>query len=972
MRTLLLCLIACFPLLLKAQNTIGFPEIINYTKQQFNGGSQTWDIQMDEKGMAYCANNDGLLTFNGKYWKLYPIPNGTRMRSVLIDKDGRIYIGAQDELGYFFPDEHGQLKYTSLKPLIPQKERQFADIWNIVMYNGSVFFRAFNKIFQLKDGTIRTYNAPEEWRFLCKTEHGLYAQEMRGGLLKFNTGSNSWETACKDFADKNMLVTSILYERNDTLLVTTLKNGIFYLHNQKLIAKPTEADAVFFSSRIYSAIALQDDQLAIGTTSEGCYLLDARGRIIQVFSVQEGLQNNNVLKIFSDNNRNLWLGLDNGIDLVRYNTAVKHIYPDKKNLFSSYAIRIFNNRLYVGTSGGLYCAPLNNEEHDLSFTKSSFSFVTGTKGQVWNLSEVNEQLLMGHHEGTFEVEGDVAKPILKDVGSWQYVPLSSINPSPSVLLGSYNGLRLMHFSGTKFTNARHLLGLFESLRFIALDNDNVIWCSHPYRGVYKVTIKGDSVVDSKLYGQKEGLPSDLNNFVFRIKSRMIVATDAGLYEYDETNDKFRPSPSLFNILNAIPIKFVTEDNSGNIWFVNNKRVGIIDFQKPTNDKPYSIIYFSELNGKIVGGFESIYPYNAENVFVGAEKGIYHINYKKYIKSGHALTVLIGEVKATGDKKDSLVFGGYFANADKILPEQSDKNIIRLSHRYNNFHFEFASTSYEQENNIEYSFQLQGFDKTWSEWTQKTEKEYTNLPPGHYTFIVKARNNLSTESAPVKYAFEILPPWYQSIPAICIYVLLLVGFILFMMRKQKEKFIDQKLKHQKEQEKLRYLHQLEIDRNEKELIKLQNEKLETEVQFKNKELASATMHLVERGKVLSRIKEELLQSVKKIDSPAQAANFKRVLRLLDEAENNEEDWEHFATHFDQVHNNFLDLLKNKFPQLTNTDLKLCAYLRMNLTSKEIAQLMNISVRGVEISRYRLRKKLNLTGDITLYDFLLSVK
>ncbi|MFT3824769.1 MAG: triple tyrosine motif-containing protein [Chitinophagaceae bacterium] len=968
MRKLSLCLLVCLPAILNGQNTIGFPEIINYTKQQFNGGNQTWDIQMDEKGIVYCANNDGLLTFNGKYWKLYPIPNGTRMRSVQIDKDGKIYVGAQDELGYFFPDDQGQLKYTSLKPLIPLKERQFADIWNIVLYDGSVFFRAFNKIFQLKDGTIRTYNATEEWRFLCKTSKGLYAQEMKGGLLKFN--NDSWEPACKEFADRNMLVTSILYERNDTLLVTTLKNGIFYLHNHKLIPKPTEADNVFFNSRIYSANILQDDQLAIGTTSEGCYILNKEGRIIQVFSVQEGLQNSNVLKIFSDSDQNLWLALDNGIDLIRYNTAVKHIYPDKKNLFSSYAIRIFNGRLYVGTSDGLYNASLNNAEHDLSFVKSNFAFVSGTKGQVWNLSEINQRLLMGHHEGTFEVQGAAARPVLEGIGSWLYAPLSSINPSPSILMGSYNGLRVLHFANNNFTTAKHLQGLFESLRFMAIDNDNVIWCSHPYRGVYKITLKGDTAVDWKLYTQANGLPSDLNNSVFRIKSRMVVATDSGLYEYDDTTDKFRHS-SLHDILGAVPIKYVTEDNSGNIWFVSNKKAGIIDFQKPANNKPYSIIYFSELNGKMVGGFECIYPYNSENVFVGAEKGIYHINYKKYIRSGHALTVLIGEVKATGDGgKDSLVFGGYFAGNSKMLAEQDQKNAVRLSDAYNNFHFEFASTSYEQENNIEFSYQLQGFDRTWSEWTQKTEKEYTNLPPGHYTFIVKARNNLGIESAPVKYSFEILPPWYQSIPAICIYVLLLTGCIVYLMRRQKEKFIAQKIKHEKEQEKLRYLHQLEIDRNEKELIKLQNEKLETEVQFKNKELASATMHLVERGKVLARIKEELVQSVKKLESPTNTAQFKRVMRLLDEAENNEEDWEHFSTHFDQVHNNFLDTLKNKFPQLTNTDLKLCAYLRMNLTSKEIAQLMNISVRGVEISRYRLRKKLNLTGDVTLFDFLLQ--
>jgi DNA-binding CsgD family transcriptional regulator len=69
----------------------------------------------------------------------------------------------------------------------------------------------------------------------------------------------------------------------------------------------------------------------------------------------------------------------------------------------------------------------------------------------------------------------------------------------------------------------------------------------------------------------------------------------------------------------------------------------------------------------------------------------------------------------------------------------------------------------------------------------------------------------------------------------------------------------------------------------------------------------------------------------------------------------------------VHTNFLEDLKVAFPQLTANDLKLSAYLKMNLSTKEIAQLMKISPRGVEISRYRLRKKLQVPGEVRLFQF-----
>lgn len=97
----------------------------------------------------------------------------------------------------------------------------------------------------------------------------------------------------------------------------------------------------------------------------------------------------------------------------------------------------------------------------------------------------------------------------------------------------------------------------------------------------------------------------------------------------------------------------------------------------------------------------------------------------------------------------------------------------------------------------------------------------------------------------------------------------------------------------------------------------------------------------------------------------------MLKALNEDEKMDEDWEHFAQHFDKVHSDFVYTLKEKFPSITANELKLSAYLRMNLSTKEIAQLMNISVRGVEISGYRLRKKLGISSEVNLFNFLMNL-
>jgi DNA-binding CsgD family transcriptional regulator len=359
------------------------------------------------------------------------------------------------------------------------------------------------------------------------------------------------------------------------------------------------------------------------------------------------------------------------------------------------------------------------------------------------------------------------------------------------------------------------------------------------------------------------------------------------------------------------------------------------------------------------------------VFVGFDKGFFHLNYDHYLQSSPHLSALIGQVRATATgKKDSVLFGGFFTDGKNVTTAQSGA-AVSMPNSWNSFHFEYSSTLYEQQNNTSYSYQLVGFDKGWSNWTAKTEKDYTNLPAGTYTFQVKARNNLGNESTPAAFTFSVDPAWYQTIWAWLGYLFILCCIGFGVSRFQRRKFGLQQQKYEEEQKKLRYLHQLELDSNDRQIVQLKNEKLEAEVNFKNKELASVTMHLVQRGKLLSSIKDELIRLQRTVETPSGAQEFKKVIRMLGDDENNDEDWEHFAIHFDQVHSNFLTNLKGKYPTLTSTDQKLCAYLRMNLSSKEIAQLMNISLRGVEISRYRLRKKLQVPTEVNLYDYFIQL-
>ena len=172
-----------------AQNTIGLPEIINYTKQAYNAGTQNWDIRQGRNGILYFGNNEGLVSFDGTFWNLYPLPNRTILRSIEISKDQKIYTGGQSEFGYFAPDKNGFLVYHSLLNLIPARDRSFDDVWNICFYGNEIFFRTNKRIFQLSNNKITVHPTRSEWRFIGTCNNMLIAEDHENGALVYQNGT---------------------------------------------------------------------------------------------------------------------------------------------------------------------------------------------------------------------------------------------------------------------------------------------------------------------------------------------------------------------------------------------------------------------------------------------------------------------------------------------------------------------------------------------------------------------------------------------------------------------------------------------------------------------------------------------------------------------------------------------------------------------------------------------------------------
>ncbi len=288
----------------------------------------------------------------------------------------------------------------------------------------------------------------------------------------------------------------------------------------------------------------------------------------------------------------------------------------------------------------------------------------------------------------------------------------------------------------------------------------------------------------------------------------------------------------------------------------------------------------------------------------------------------------------------------------------------FTHDENNISISYSVPEYNKYINAEYKYLLEGFQEEWSEWSAKSTINFKNLPSGYYTFKVKSKIANSESENTAVYNFRIKKPWYATIFALLCYFVIGCIAANYIHKTYKKHYQKQQEKLIEENNLLLEIQQLE---NEQQLMKLRNEQLSQDFEAKNKELAVSTMSLLKKDELLTLIKEDLKGST----AEGGINNIKSVISTITRNISEDKSWNVFKEAFDTADKDFLKKVKLAHPSLTPNDLRLCAYLRLNLTSKEIAPLINISVRSVEIKRYRLRKKIELTHEQGLIEYILSI-
>ena len=912
------------------------PPIINYNSTNYGAGNQNWMITQDAKHFVFFANNDGLLEYNGATWTLYPSPNESIIRSVKVIGN-RIYTGSYMEFGFWTRQANGQLKYESLSKKINNKIKIDEQFWSIINYDQWIIFQSFSSIyiFDSKTNSFNIISSKNNISKIFKTNNSIYFQTNNNGLLEIENGKS--KKVCNDAVLlKNIIVN--IFAIDDGLLIQTQNNGFYKLINRVLSKFITIFDMQLLSNSIYCSQKLSDGGFAFGTVSNGIFIVTNDWKLKYHITQNIGLSNNTALSLFEDTDKNLWVGLDNGINCINLKSPVKSYADTTGMLGTVYASLLHDGKLYIGTNQGLFYKNYNTAE--------AFTFIDGTKGQVWSLFEYENTVFCGHNLGSFILENGIARKIFDQSGTWKFETIP--NHKDLLIQGNYFGFSILEKINNQWVFKNKVSGFDYSSKFFEINKNLEVYVCHEYKGILRLQLDNNLKIANNVFAYnspKKGKNACLAKF----NNSIYYAYKEGIFKLDEKSKLFVKDSILSKIFDNNEYKSgkLMVDKSNKLWLFSKNYINYFSLSKlGTNLKQNAIPISATLTNSLLG-YENINQLSNSVYLIGTTDGYYTLNISDLSFKNHSVSI---SNIAVNKINENIEYFPISVNGD-------------FSYDQNNITFSYTVPEYNKYINAEYQYLLKDVQDQWSEWSAKSTVNFKNLTPGAYVFKVKAKIANSAPENTVEYLFTISKPWYETFLALfCYLILFLIG--INYIHKAYEKY------YQKQQDKLIDENNLLLEIKELEseqiLMKVKNEQLSQDVDNKSRELAVSTMSLIKKDELLALIKEDL-----KSTTDDGSKNIKSVISNITKNITTDKSWNVFKEAFDNADKDFLKKVKLAHQSLTPNDLRLCAYLRLNLSSKEVAPLINISVRSVEIKRYRLRKKMNLLHEQGLVEYILSI-
>jgi serine phosphatase RsbU (regulator of sigma subunit) len=772
----------CFSQLLNSFSQQSNYEISYYSARDYGKGHEAanWACVQDKDGVLYFGNAGGLLQYDGINWNFISIKQqSVWVKSLAVSYENIIYVGAQNEFGYLAPDASGKLSYVSLSDKLDKNHKLFSDIIRVWTWKNKVAFQSEEAIFLFSNNELTSILPETSFHISFLVNDELFVRQREIGIMKLVDNKLQLIEGSSFF--KNSGIFSVLQSSDkDKFIVITRKDGFWLVDKNSFHASQIKTDnsELFNLSEIYGAIRLRDGKIALNTLSNGIIITDEHFKIIKYINKNNGLKVNGVLSLIQDYQENIWASLDNGIAQVHYSSPISVFGPASGVSGNISAIAKCNGKLFVGSTHGLFI-----QEENSSLMSSAFTPFPYFTKEIRNFYQMGSSLLTGTQYGLFEINNEKIKKINDAVVSALYFS----EKLKLLFVAEKKGLVIYQQSG-ELIKIKEIPEITEEIiRFEEEDNraGTTIWMGTALQGIVrlKFTSLSNYVVDK--YNSSDGLIN--NNWIFplKINNKIVFSQHTGLMQFvDEESLKKQLPDSLKN---------KPEFNRGyfDYYYIDSvkERMGIPFYAvEDTKDRIYANLdgdlgYYDKSSSLSwitapfcladIGKANVFFHENSGICWIGGDDGLMRFDERKIKNYSVDFNTILTLVTCTGD---SVLFSGYAENTYNLEhKKQTAKNPV-LNYNLNTLSFHFAAPFFEGQEKMLYSYTLTGQNKIYSPWRLDNKVVFTNLLEGSYIFKVKAKNAYGHMSSESTFVFTILPPWYRSIWAVILYMVLFLLFV----------------------------------------------------------------------------------------------------------------------------------------------------------------------------------------------------
>lgn len=931
---------------------LGNPFIQNFSKNEIKKDAKVFDISQSKNGEMYFATAGALLEFDGFRWLSYTAKQESDLRAVLYMDDQHIYTSGHGGFGFWSKNSRGILVYTSLFFKHPTKTAPLLPIfYNIVEVNGAIFFQSFQQIYSYSPTTrkLTIITALKGFNSMFSSNNRAFVQDVSIGLLEI---INSKKEIIKGTQMISFDIIGVFEEKDKSLLIATKYNGFWHSKKGVLLKKEWVINDEIKKGIITSIKKYSNGKFIVGTLRSGFYIISDDGTKVAHFNKNNGIENNAIRAVFKDSNNNIWLGTESGISYVEVNSDTKYLLDSKSTFGTVYTSFLNDSLLYLGTNQGLFIKNIKKPQFEPKL-------IGKNTGQIWNIDKIDNQILVGSHQGLSLINKDSLETIHIEGGAWVFKKHPKIKDL--MYVGFYSGIAVFKKVDNQWKFFKKFENFGESSRFIEFDQYGQIWVAHPSKGYYRLILSNDGLAlnEVEFYGV-ENPNIEAYAYLCKIDENLVFYNPKGFFYYDAIDNSFTKAKYPSEIFKGLKnINYIYQDENI-FWYSTANSIGYVlrnGNQFTVHQDPFFTIWDTHLKD-----FNKIEKINNDNYAIGIENGIIF----------HSIS---SKVKTVLNTVPTIKLIEFISATDTIIAPIEHKNVIKIPYGNKFLKIKIALPNIPLSNSREYQYRLKGLEKGWSTWIYETEIKFPGLTSGKYILELRAKAPQYTVFKTVQFPFYIEYPWYINTVAkiiyVCTFLLIFIGYRTYLKRKNEKYVIRlrelEKLKRERQKEKF----DLEKMAADKELFFLKEENLKLEIRKKNSALASSTLNNIKKNELLA----DLIKDIKNIDDELVKSSLhftvKKVIKKINNHLIDKEDWLTFQLHFSNSHAQFFQNLREKHPALSSNEIKLSAYLKLNLSSKEIASLMNVAITSVEQSRYRLRKKFNLDKDENLVNYIQKV-